>query len=607
MICSFKHVKIIATLLATAMVLAACSGTPEAPEVETVDETATEVVAEPTEAPAPTDPPEPTAEPAPTDPPEPTDEPEPTAEPEPTDEPEPEPEMVEQVEKVVIAYNGYEGNMTPFTHTFNSLPNTHNLIMMVYDTLFWSANDDEPDPWLAETAVPNEDFTTWQVTLRPGITWHDGEPLTAEDVAFTFEYFEASGLPGRYAHHTFDQPHFVGAEVIDELTIDISFEAPLSTFTYLPGGDLPIIPKHIWESIEKPAAATEMLPIGSGPYKLVEIVPDELYRFEANNDYFLGAPAVAAIDMPIITAPPAAWAALEAGQVDFVARDVAPPLVAKFSGDDNFTVARGTHMTSINMFFNTRRPLLGDAAVRKAIAMAMDKQALVDTILLGNGRVGNDNFVHPDSPWALPDGAHQFDPEAAAALLDDAGYTEFNDAGIRLSPEGQPLSFEVLAPSTAPLIQRAIQLVAEQMLPLGIELRIEALDVPTIRQRRLPALEFDYDIFLQPLESHTHADPDGLYYFFHSPGKGVGGIFSAYRNPAFDALAEEAAVTIDLDERAEMLYDMQRMLAEDVPAIVLYYPDGIYAYRTETYNGWVVEPGHGAFTKRSFLPQTVDQ
>ena len=473
--------------------------------------------------------------------------------------------------------------------------------MLVYDSLFWSANDAEPEAWLAESAEPNEDFTTWRVILRPGILWHDGEPLMADDVAFSFEYYKASGLPGRYAHHTFDQPEFASAEVIDDLTVDLTFAVPVATFKHLPGGDLPIIPQHIWSEIEKPVTATEMLPIGSGPYKLVEIVADELYRFEAHTDYFMGRPNVDEIEMPIIAAPPAAWAALQAGQVDFVAREIAPPLIAKFKEEPAFNVLTGTHMTSFNLFFNTRRPLLSDVNVRRAISMGMDKQALVDTVMLGNARVGNDNFVHPDSQWALADGGHVYDPDGAAALLDEAGYTETTADGIRLSPDGTLLSFEILVPSTAPLLQRSTQLVAEQLKPLGIQFNVAALETAAIRARRLPAAEFNYDAFVQPLESHTHADPDGLYYFFHSPGKGVGGIFSAYRNRAFDELAELAAATIDLDERKQLLDEMQRMLAQDVPAIVYFYPDGNYAYRVEAYDGWVIEPGHGAFTKRSFL------
>lgn len=590
-------------------VMAACGGEPDvqeaidsveqavteaAPEieeaatevVEAIEETATEVAEEVEETE------------------ESTEEPEPTDEPEPTEEPAEPPEetAATQTDKIVIAYNGYEGNVTPFTHTFNSLPNTHNLVMLIYDSLFWSANDIEPEPWLAETAEPNDDFTQWTVTLRPDVTWHDGEPFTAEDVAFSFQYYKDSGLPGRYAHHTFDQPPFDRAEVIDDLTVELFFAAPVPAFKQIPGGDLPIIPQHIWSDIENPVTATEMLPVGTGPYMLVEIVPDELYRFEANNDYFMGQPLVAEIEMPIITAPPAAWAALQAGQVDFVAREVAPPLVAQISENEEFEILRGTHMTSINLFFNTRRPIPGDQAVRKALSMAIDKQALVDTILLGNGRPGRDSFVHPESPYAIPDGGHVYDPEAAAALLDEAGYSETDSEGIRLSPEGERLEIEVLVPSEAPLIQRTMQLAAEQVQPLGIQLNVVALDTATLRQRRQPALEFDYDAFVQPLESHTHADPDGLYYFFHSPGKGVGGIFSAYRNPDFDALAEQAAVTIDMNERQELLNQMQMIMAEDVPAIVLFYPDGIYAYRVAAYDGWVVEPGQGAFTKRSFLP-----
>lgn len=582
------YLKIISAIILGLFILAACGAEPEIQEA--VEQVATEAA--------------PVVEEAATEVAEVMEE---ETEPEPEEEPEPEPtaepieEPAAQVEKVVIAYNGFEGNITPFTHTFNSLPNTHNLVMLIYDSLFWSANDINPEPWLAETAVPNEDYTQWTVTLRPGITWHDGQPLTAADVAFSFAYYRDSGLPGRYAHHTYDQPPFDRAEIIDDLTVDLFFATPVPTFTHLPGGDLPIIPKHIWETIENPVTATETLPVGSGPYKLVEIVPDELYRFEANNDYFLGAPRVAAIDMPIITAPPAAWAALDAGQVDFVARDVAPPLVAKYSESADFTVLRGTHMTSINLFFNTRRPIPGDVAVRRAINMGMNKQALVDTILLGNGHPGHDSFVHPDSPWAIPDATYAHNSEAAAALLDEAGYTETDADGIRLSPDGQRLEVEVLVPSTAPLIQRAMQLVAEQVQPIGIQLNVVALETAAIRQRRLPAAEFNYDAFVQPLESHTHADPDGLYYFFHSPGKGVGGIFSAYRNPEFDALAEQAAVTIDTAERQALLSQMQDMLAQDVPAIVLYYPDGIYAFRTATYDGWVIEAGHGAFTKRSFL------
>ncbi|MDX1523299.1 MAG: hypothetical protein R3264_16860, partial [Anaerolineae bacterium] len=157
-----------------------------------------------------------------------------------------------------------------------------------------------------------------------------------------------------------------------------------------------------------------------------------------------------------------------------------------------------------------------------------------------------------------------------------------------------------------PLLQRTTQLVAEQLAPLGIKFNVDAQDPATIRQIRVSQAAGipEYDAHVGPLESHTHADPDGLYYFFHSPGpqQGVGGIFTGYKNPEFDALVEQASLTFDREERRALLYQAQEILAAEVPAIVYFYPDGNFAYRIEAYDGWLSDPGHGIFTKRSFLP-----
>jgi peptide/nickel transport system substrate-binding protein len=112
---------------------------------------------------------------------------------------------------------------------------------------------------------------------------------------------------------------------------------------------------------------------------------------------------------------------------------------------------------------------------------------------------------------------------------------------------------------------------------------------------------------MSTLESHGHVDPDALYYFFHSPGpKGFGAAISGYSNPRYDQLVE-GATTLGVDERKPLLYDAQRILAEEAPVVVFYYPDGDYAYRPAAYDGWVSDLGHGIFTKRSFLPEYVNE
>ena len=506
---------------------------------------------------------------------------------------------------IKVALPGFENNLTPFTLTFGSFPNTHDMINLVYDTLFWSQNDENPEPWLAEKAERSADGLNWTVTLRSGVTWHDGTPFTAEDVKFSFEYYQTfSGSAGRYAHHVFDVPPFDHVEVVDPLTLKFFFKAPAPSFNIMPGADLPIIAKHIWENVKEPNKAASALPVGTGPYKLVEIIPDEQYRFEANADYFKGKPTVDEIIMPIVKDPASAFAALQTGQVDFVARNVPPELIDQFSGLPDLKVVQGTKLESVQLYFNARKAPLSDAKLRKAISLAIDNQALVDTVLLGHGRPGRDSFIHPDSPWAITDGSHEHDVAKAMATLDAAGYDKKDADGVRLAPDGTRLEFSVLVSSFEPQDLRSTQLVAEQVLPIGVKLTIEALDPATLRQRRqAPAGEIPtFDAYVASLESHAHVDPDGLYYFFHSPGpKGFGGAITGYSNSALDKLAEDAAVDLDAASRKAKLYDIQGLLAAEAPVIVYYYPDGTYAYRPAAYTGWFADLGHGILTKRSFL------
>lgn len=509
-----------------------------------------------------------------------------------------------------VAINGFENNLTPFSITFASAPNTNDLVALVYDSLFWSQVKEDPEPWLAESAEPNDDFTEWTVTLREGVNWQDGKPLTAEDVKFTFEYYqEQAGASGRYAHHVYDVPSFQSAEVVDERTVRLLYAAPAPQFKVMPGADLPILPKHVWEKVTDPKTTSTDLPVGSGPFKLVEIVPDQMYRFEANEDYFKGKPTVDALELPIVKDPSAAFAALRTGEVSSVAVNVPGELFDQFSSNPDIELAKSTRFQSTQLNFNARKPPLNDPKLRKAISMATDRKGLVDTILLGHGVPGLPTYLHPESPWAADGAESDYDPTAAAELLDSAGYRKGADEA-RVTPDGKPLTFSVLVNSFAPQDVRAAQLISAQLGKLGIDLQVEALDPATLQQRRQPMAAGGpptYDAYIATLESHGHVDPDALYYFFHSPGpKGFGAAITGYSNPRYDELAETAS-TAPNEERKALTAQMQEILAEEVPSMVLWYRDGDWAYRPADYDGWVADPGQGIFTKRSFLPEYVKQ
>ena len=501
---------------------------------------------------------------------------------------------------VRVGLHAAEKNLNPFIVP-QALPLTHDFTMLVYDTLFWSQSRLDPEPWLATGAEPSEDFRTWTVTLREDVLWHDGTPFTADDVAFTFQYFSDDGGPGRYGHHVYDHPVFESASVVDGATVEITFQDPVTTFKLLPGGDIPILPKHIWEGVEDPRADATSLPVGTGPFVMVEYDPGVSYRLEANPDYFLGPPLVDTLIMPVVRDAQAAFAGLQTGELDFVTRNLPAPLVPRMQENDEVAVATGNRMQSLYLMFNTRKPILRDPAVRKAMSMALDVQAIVDIVEGGLGRPGNDTWTHPDSPWAHPVGGHAFDIDGANSMLDAAGYP-LGDGGVRRSADGAPLEFTLLVNAAAPPQIRSGELVAEQLSAIGVDITVEPLDPPAITAARRPGPDGPpkVEMFIAVFESHAHADPDHLFFFFHTPGRGVGGIFSGYANPDFDAVLEDA-LDAPINEKLTLIGQAQEIFAAEAPAVVLYYPDGRWGYRPGAYDGWISDPGHGVFTKRSFL------
>ena len=501
---------------------------------------------------------------------------------------------------VRVGLHAAEKNLNPFIVP-QALPITHDFTMLVYDTLFWSQSRLDPEPWLATGAEPSDDYRAWTVTLRDEVSWHDGEPFAADDVAFTFQYFADDGGPGRYGHHVYDHPVFESATVIDDLTVELTFAEPVATFTLLPGGDLPILPRHVWEGIENPRADAVSLPVGTGPYRMTDYDPGVSYRLEANDDYFFGPPAVDTLIMPVVADAQAAFAGLRTGELDFVTRNLPAPLVGQIAEADDLAVITGSRMQSLYLMFNTRKPILRDPAVRRALSTAIDVQAIVDTVEGGLGRPGNDTWTHPDSPWAHPTGGHRFDPAEAGAMLDEAGYA-VGDDGIRRAPDGSPLAFTLLVNAAAPPQIRSGELVAEQLSAIGVDITVEPLDGPAITAARRPGPDGPpaVEMFIAVFESHAHADPEHLFFFFHTPGRGVGGIFSGYANPDFDAILDQA-LGEPTETKLPLIRQAQEIFAEDAPAVVLYYPDGRWGYRPGAYDGWISDPGHGVFTKRSFL------
>lgn len=507
---------------------------------------------------------------------------------------------------VRIALPADAGNFNPFVAP-GAQPLTHDLVMLVYDTLFWSQSSLDPDPWLATGATPSEDRRTWTITLRDDVAWHDGQPFTAADVAFTYQYFRDVGGPGRYGRHVWLHPILESATVVDDVTVTLAFDRPIQTFRLIPGGDLPILPRHIWEGVADPRADTTSLPIGTGPYRLVDHQPGQSYRLEANPSYFLGPPTVDALELSVIADPTTAFTALESGQVDLVAQNVTPEWNDRIEEAPDLDIIGGNRGQTVYLAFDTTVPQLSDQRVRRAMSLALDVDAMLNTIEGGNGRLGTDTWTHPSSPWTRdPEASHLSDALAAAQLLDSAGYVATDD-GTRVGPDGQPLSLQLGVDTTRPRLVATAEMVGAQLGAVGVGVTIVASDPAAIAAARGdgPGEPPPVPLLLDEVETHFQDDPDHLYFLFHSTAGGVGQRFAHYTDPELDAAVVAALGTAE-DVREPLLQQAQDILAEDVPVVALYYPAGRIAYRPATYDGWFSDEGHGVLTKRSLLAPFAD-
>ncbi|MEI7026060.1 ABC transporter substrate-binding protein [Paenibacillus sp. y28] len=466
------------------------------------------------------------------------------------------------------------------------------MLELVYDKLFSpSPFVKEPQPWLAESAK-QVDEVTWLVKLRTGIQWQDGQPFTAEDVKFTFEYYR-DGPSNRYTHHVSEVPRVETIVAEDASTVRFTCAYACPTLASITMADLPILPKHVWEKVENPRKYTE-LPIGTGPYKLVEYKNDQYYRFEANPDYFQGKPLVDSLVMPVIKDPTAMFNALRSGEVDVAGKGVPPELLESFQKLPNMKVINTTDLSLVELRINYEKEPFNEPEFRQALSYAVDRQAITNTVILGQGRPGLQGYPHPDSPWTNPNLSTPFDLEKAKAVFDKLGYKDTNGDGVRENKSGQPLELNLKSSATEPTWIRSAELLKEQFAKAGIKVNVEVLDSATI-STLLQSRKFD--MYMNSIVPHGVADPD-QFIMSHRSGylwsKGL-----AY--PEMDALTQKWMNEANVEKRKQVSFEMQALFNRQPTSIVLYYPKENYAFRADKYDNWVESPGYGIVHKYSLL------
>jgi peptide/nickel transport system substrate-binding protein len=502
-----------------------------------------------------------------------------------------------QVASMRIAILADEGTLTPFSYKFG-YPGQQ-MMYLTYDTLMVLDQDNIPRPLLAKDVKSSADGTTYDLTLRSGVKWHDGKPLTNADVKFSFDFILAGTRAAfRTPIRTVTSITLTGTE-----GLSIKLSAPNPSFPVRALAAVPIIPKHIWEGVEPAKQGEFKATVGSGPYKLTEATPDTVYRMQANPEYFLGAPPVNELIWPVIKDQNTAFQALRTGEVHAIIREVPPEQVSQFSNAP-FKIAKGPGFASTMLQFNNTRAPWNRKEVRQAVDFAIDKKKLVDTLLLGNATVATPGFIHPSSPFHDAGVTARYDVARAKALLDGIGARPGAD-GIRVL-DGKPMTATLLSYSNNPIRLRAAELIQGMLKDIGIGITIRTLDTNALDALVWPEFDVskgrDYDLSMWGWSAPVQVDAARVLEFVHSDTKIGTGNIGGYKNAQADDLGNQIAVTADEAKRKSLIQQLERLIADEVPFSMLYFQDGVYAYRAETYDGWVFQKGLGIITKLSFIP-----
>ena len=463
-------------------------------------------------------------------------------------------------------------------------------MIFLYDTLLWKDASGRLLPWLARRFGRSRDGLTYTFELRDGIRWHDGRPLTAQDVAFTFDYFQRQVLGPLITAQPFGVK---AARALDRRTVEIELELPTVTFLESVAGAVPIIPRHIWSAIDDAPKAQDIdVLVGSGPYRLESFSLGEgTALFVANERYFLGKPFVERIESLSVDNE---LLALQAGEIDIAEtppEGVPDDVLATYRADDAFGLVSQTGGFTFPLLWNLARGgTLADVRFRRACVLAIERRAIVGRLLAGNGVGGNPGFLPPGHPFHADVEQYPFDPDAANRLLDQAGYPRSAPDGVRSGAEGEALRLSLLV-GNAP-VPPFLDLLIEGLADVGIDLRPLAVDLPTLFGRlQEGTYEMAVSLYPGPGGTAPNADPDGLRTFYSSRIEARLQGARGYVDQEFDRLARQQLVTADGQQRMELVRRMQRLIASDVPALPLYYPTLFSAFRKDVLGRWYYTPG----------------
>jgi peptide/nickel transport system substrate-binding protein len=510
-------------------------------------------------------------------------------------------------------------NLNPFIGYESS---SYEVWALNYDLLVgFRASDmtNQPNIGLATGWETSEDGLVWTFTVEDGVTWQDGEPFTAADVAFTFTYIIENELGAFIDYCNFIEK----VEAPDDTHVVFTCSRPKANMLAL---WIPILPEHVWSKVDpaRVESAFQNKPpiVGTGPFQTVEWKKGEYLRMEANPNYWKGAPQVDEVIFQTYQNQDTMAQDLKSGNLQ-TGWNVPPAQFDSLDQDPNLAAITGQLPGYDELGFNcadksvypksTGHPVLQDAAFRRALQWAIDKDKIVsiayqgdakpaDTIIMSD-YYGQEADYHWEPPAGDPD-TYVFDLERAKQELDAAGYTDGDGNGVR-EYEGEDIELRLYARTESSESQSCGKLITGWFEEVGLDIDYQVID-----DGRLGDLQFaeedgefapDFDMFIWGWGGDV--DPNFLLSIMTTNQ-----IWSwsdcNWSNEEYDRLFQEQQTTIDLQERIELVRQMQQIVYEESPYILLVYPLELEAYNEASWQGWVRSSGGKGLIWYNTLPDT---
>jgi len=453
------------------------------------------------------------------------------------------------------------GTLNPIvaTDAYESVINGGN----IYETLIERDNATlELKPLLAESWEISEDKLTYTFKIRQGVKWHDGAPFTSADIVFSYKTIMDPKVDAPQLRSYYQEIRDV--EAIDDYTVKFTYARPYFLALEFCGG-MPIVPKHIFENGDFNTNPAGRKPVGTGPFKFVKWTTGREVVLEKNPDYWGEKPHLNRIVFRIITDSSVALQVLKRQELDVAS--LTPIQWEKQTSSPDFE----KHFDKFSYFtpnysyigWNSKRPFFADKRVRTALTHLVNRELILDKVMYGLGAIVTNPFYINSPEYDKSIEPIPYDPAAARKLLEEAGWVDHDNDGIR-DKDGVKFSFEFLIPGGSETGEKIATILKEELDGIGIDMTIRKTEWAVFTTR---LNERNFDAVTLAWSMGIESDP---YQIWSSTQAEAGSNFIGFKNAETDKLIEEARKEFDRDKRIELYRQFSEIIHEEQPYTFLF-------------------------------------